>query len=67
MRNATGTTLNYCFIPEGYGSNGKCEILVAGCTEVDFYVNYDVLPTTYVCDLISRLTGILTGLFVAQS
>ncbi|KAF5318840.1 hypothetical protein D9619_010766 [Psilocybe cf. subviscida] len=40
-----GTTLNYCFIPESYASNGKCEILVAGVTQVEFYVNVDLIPS----------------------
>jgi hypothetical protein len=46
-----GTTTNFCFIPEGYGSNGKCEILVTGVTQIEFYVNVDILPST------AELTG----------
>lgn len=55
MRVVTGTTLNYCFIPEGYASNGKCEILVAGVTQVEFYVNVDLIPSKYIHTFLSNL------------
>ncbi|KAI0915912.1 hypothetical protein AcV5_003389 [Taiwanofungus camphoratus] len=41
-----GTTTNWCFLPEGYNENGKCEITVMGTTDVDLYVHIDLPRST---------------------